>query len=210
MKHLKALRLAVSVALMTVAVIGSTVAQDGAVLLYEQNYRQLVGVSSADAPIFRHFYVAVEKSRGRKVTNRYVIVSPFETPLLRDGFSGSFFVDVTGPDRSAFASRIRDLYEQRDVKNRRIYLGLSAAPDAPAVGTFGSPKMTIGKLDLPRPGSTLSLVRFDINRWDVSDGVVSYDIKISYWGRPAPVLAPDPETVVAMASDQGAIRARSY
>lgn len=206
MKYLKMLRLAACASLMTVAVIGSTVARDGAVLLHEQNFRQVVGVSSADAPFFRQFYVAVQKSPRLRISDKDIIVSPFETPPLHNGFSGTFIVDVNEPDRSEFASRIRDLYAQSDAGNRKLYLGLAAAPDAPVVGTFGSSKMSIGNLDLPRPGYKLALVRFDINQWEVSDGVVSYDINISYWGRPAPVI----ETVVAMASDPMAIATVAY
>lgn len=205
MKHLKALRLTVCVALMTVAVIGSTVARDGAVLLHQQNYNQVVGVGSADAQFFRHFYVAVEKSARRTMTHRDVIVPPFETPPMRTGFSGTFVVDVTKPDKSEFASRIRDLYEQRDDANNWLYLGLSPATDYPAVAKFGASNMPIGKLDLPGPGSNLALIRFDINRWEVSDGVVSYDINVSYWGKPV----PRPETVVALAADADALPAVS-
>lgn len=193
MKHFKALRLAVCAALMTVAVIGSTVVRDEAVLLHQQNYRQFVGIGGNDAPFFRHFYVAVEKSRRRTITNRDIIVSPFETPPLRDGFSGTFIVDVTQPDRSEFAARIRELYKQRDPGGPRLYLGLAAAADNPGAPLPDLSKITIGKLELPRPGSTLALIRFDINQWEVSDGVVSYDINVSYWGKPA----PDPETVLA-------------
>lgn len=198
MKLFRALRSAVCVSLLTVAVVGSTVSRDAAVLLHEQNYQQLVSLSDADAPFFRHFYVAVQKSPRRKISEGDIVVSPFETPPLHDGFSGTFIVDLDAPDGSGFASRLRALYERREGADPGAYLGLAASPGDPVVATFGSPRLTIGKLDLPQPGSSLSLVRFDINQWKISDGVVSYDIRISYWGRPAPAAAP--ETVLAMAS----------
>ncbi len=194
MKFLMTFRLAICVQVMAVVIVGSTVAQNEAILLYEKNYNQGVGLGNIDAPSFRHFYDVIADSPQWNDASRDVIVAPFETPPLRDGFSGSFIFDAKAPDRSEFASRITDFDEQLDVEGLRLYVGLSAAPNDPAVGTFGSPETTLGILDSRLPGSTLEYLRFDINRWEVSGGVVSYDIDISYWGQPA----PSPETVVTM------------
>jgi hypothetical protein len=189
MTFLKTFTLAVCVQAMAVVIAGSTVVQDEAVLLYENNYNQGVGLGNTDAPSFRHFYDVVAKSPRRSKTGRDVLVAPFETPPLSDGFSGSFVFDTAAPDRSEFASRITDFVEQFDAEGLRLYVGLSAAPNIPVVSAFGSPETILGIHDSRLPGSTLEFVRFDINKWQVSGGVVSYDINISYWGQPA--ASPD-------------------
>ena len=186
MTLLKTLRLAICAQVMAVVLLGSTVAREDPILLYENNYLQGVGLSGTEAPLFRHFYHFTEKSPKRNKPAIETAVAPLETPPLRDGFSGSFIFDATAPDRSAFASRITDFEEQFDVEGLRLFVGLSAAPNISAVGAFGSSETTLGILDSRLPGSTLKFVRFDINKWQVSGGVVSYDIDISYWGRPAP------------------------
>ena len=186
MTFLKTFTLGVCVQAMAVVIAGSTVVQDEAVLLYEKNYNQGVGLGDSDAPSFQHFYDVVAKSPRRNNTGRDGLVAPFETPPLGDGFSGSFVFDTAAPDRSEFASRITDFVEQFDAEGLRLYVGLSAAPNIPAVSVFGSPETILGIHDSRLPGSTLEFVRFDINKWHVSGGVVSYDINISYWGQPAP------------------------
>jgi hypothetical protein len=191
MKFLTTFRLAVCVHVLAVAMVGSTVAQDEAVLLYETNYNQGIGLRDTDAPMFRHFYNASAKSSRRNDLSPDTIVAPFETPPLSDGFSGSFVFDTNAPARSEFAARITDFQEQLDVEGLRLYVGISAKQDNPNVDAFGAPETSLGILDSRLPGSKLEFVRFDINEWQVSAGVVNYDINISYWGHPA----LDPENV---------------
>ena len=166
-------------------VVGSTVTQEEAVLLYEKNFLKGVGFGESDAPQFRHFYHVSENSSKWNNSGGNVIVAPFETPPLRDGFSGTFIFDTVAPDRSEFASRITDFREQLDAEGLGLYVGLSGSPNEPIAGKFGSPERSLGIHDSRLPGSTLDYVRFDINKWQVSGGVVSYDVNISYWGRPS-------------------------
>lgn len=186
MTFLKTFKFAIWVPAVAVAIAGSTVAQDEAILLYETNYLQGVGLGETNAPKFRHFYEAIAKQSPKwNDTGDGIIVAPFETPPLSDGFSGSFVFDTTAPERSRFASRITDFDEQLEKEGLGLYVGLAAASSGVAVGKFGSPEKTLGILESKLPGSTLEYVRFDINKWEVSRGVVNYDVSISYWGQPA-------------------------
>ncbi len=194
----KALRLAMCVALVAIAAIGSSVTHEGPVLLHEQNYTRVVGFNGAAAPDFRNFYVAVEKSRWRKPTDKDFIALPFETPSLSDGFSGSFLVDANESLRGGLASHFDSLARQPGSENLQLYLGFT--PDAAATEAY---KIPIGKLDLPAPGARVALIRFDIKRWHMAGGVVSYDIGVSYWGRPA----SDTQTVLALAEDASPVGA---
>ena len=191
MKFLSTFRLAVCVHVLAIAMVGSTVAHDGAVLLYETNYNQGIGLRDTDAPMFRHFYNANAKTSKRNNAGGNIVVAPFETPRLKDGFSGSFVFDTIAPNRSEFAARITDYQEQLDTEGLRLYVGISAKQDDPELDAFGAPETSLGILNSRLPGSKLEFVRFDINEWQVSAGVVNYDINISYWGRPA----PDPENI---------------
>lgn len=186
MTLIKTFRLAICIPMVAVVLFSSTVAQDKTVLLHEKNYHQNVGISSDDAPFFRDFYVVIANSQRRTATSTDVIVAPFETPPLSDGFSGSFIFDANEPSRSEFASRVTHADKQTDADGLRLYVGLAPAPDDPVVATFDTPETTLGQLDALVPGSTLAFVRFDINEWRISGGVVSYDMNISYWGKPAP------------------------
>ena len=189
MKFLNTLKLVICVQVLAVAMAGSTVAQEEAVLLYQQNFNQGIAHSETDAPMFRHFYnvdTNVSKRNNKVAT---IAAVPFETPPLEDGFSGSFVFDTIAPDRSEFAARITDFREQLDFEGLRLYVGLSAKRDNPEADAFGAPETSLGIHDSSLPGSKLEFVRFDINEWHVSAGVVNYDINISYWGKPA----PDPE-----------------
>ena len=191
MKFLNTLKLAICIQVLAVAMAGSTVAQEEAVLLYQQNFNQGIAHSETDAPMFRHFYnLDTKKSKWNNKVARIASV-PFETPPLKDGFSGSFVFDTIAPDRSEFAARITDFKEQLDFEGLRLYVGLSAKRDNPEADAFGAPETSLGIHDSPLPGSKLEFVRFDINEWHVSAGVVNYDINISYWGRPA----SEPENV---------------
>ncbi len=186
MTLLKTFRLAVCFPVVAVVLFSSTVAPDKTVLLHEKNYHQNVGITSADAPLFRDFYVVIANSQRRTSSSKDVVVAPFETPPLSDGFSGSFIFDANEPSRSEFASRVTHSDRQTEADGLRLYVGLAPAPDDPFVATFDTPETTLGQLDALVPGSTLAFVRFDINEWRISGGVVSYDMNISYWGKPAP------------------------
>ena len=192
MKFLNTFRLAICVQVLAVAMAGSTVAQEDAVLLYQQNFNQGIAHSETDAPMFRHFYNFDTKVSKRANNGGKIAAVPFETPPLRDGFSGSFVFDTIAPDRSRFAARITDFKEQLDFEGLRLYVGLSAKQNNPEVDAFGERESSLGIHDSRLPGSKLEFVRFDINEWHVSAGVVNYDINISYWGQPA---SPDPEEV---------------
>jgi hypothetical protein len=193
---LNRLGLAVCAPSLALVVIGSTVAQDGAVMLHQQNYSETVAVGAADTPLARHFYVATANTQRWDQINAGVNSTPFQTPPLQNGFSGSFILDATATDRSEFAARIADLQSQPEQDGKRLYLGLAKASRS-ANGKEGiQPELTIGALDTPPDGSEIAFVRFDINEWEVSEGVVSYDIDVSYWGKHASVVLPD-ETVVA-------------
>lgn len=192
MKFLNTFRLAICVQVLAVAMAGSTVAQEEAVLLYQQNFNQGIAHSETDAPMFRHFYNFDTKASKRDNNGAKIAAVPFETPPLEDGFSGSFVFDTIAPDRSRFAARITDFKEQLDFEGLRLYVGLSAKRDNPETDAFGAPETSLGIHDSRLPGSKLEFVRFDINEWQVSAGVVNYDINISYWGQPA---SSDPEEV---------------
>jgi hypothetical protein len=198
---LNRLGLIISSPLLAATVFGSTVAQQGAVLLHEQNYSETIGLRDADSPIVRQFYVAAANSPrwdsiNRKASN--ISVAPFRTPLPGDKRAGPFILDTTAPDRSEFASRILELHTDAIDTEQGLYLGLAAANDDPKVATPVLPEFAIGTLDKPMAGSTLAFVRFDINEWEVSEGVLSYDIDISYWGKPAIDAAATDKTLMAM------------
>jgi hypothetical protein len=194
---LNRLGLAICTPLVGLAVIGSTVAQEGAILLDRQNYRETVGLGSAEMPRFSHVYVATANAPRWDRINADANVQPFRSPPLRDGFTGSFILDATAADRSEFAARILDFLNQPELDGKRLYLGLTTSPDS----TEGNPpirsEFRIATLDKPADGSKLAFVRFDINEWEVSEGVVSYDIDISYWGKQAS-SKPDEKTMMAM------------
>ncbi|HUU72417.1 MAG TPA: hypothetical protein VMW70_07315 [Burkholderiales bacterium] len=199
---LNRLGLVTSAPLMAFAIIGSTVAQEGAVLLHEQNYSETVGVGDANSPVFRQFYVAAENSPRWDRISRDISVAPFQTPQPGDARSGPFILDTTAPDRSEFASRILDSHSETGNDGPRLYLGLATASDDLDMKNPVFPELSIGTLDAPVTGSTLSFVRFDINEWEITDGVLSYDIDVSYWGKPATgaMGARAPKTLMAMGS----------
>jgi hypothetical protein len=191
---LNRLGLAICAPLVGLTVIGSTVAQDGVVLLHRQNYSETVGVGTATTPQVRHFYVATANAPRWDRINADADVTPFRTPPLRNGFSGSFILDATAADRSEFAARILDYQSQPEVDGKRLYLGLGTSADSADDNASIRSELTIGTLETPVDGSELAFVRFDINEWEVSDGVVSYDIDVSYWGK----QALSRETMMAM------------
>ncbi len=180
---LNRLGLAICTPAMGLAVIGSTVAQDGAVLLHRQNYSETVAVGSADAQQVRHFYVSTANAPRWDRINADADVAPFRSPPLRDGFKGSFVLDATAADRSEFAARILDFQNQPELDGKRLYLGLATSSGSADGNRPIQSELTIGTLETPVDGSKLAFVRFDINEWEVSEGVVSYDIDISYWGK---------------------------
>jgi len=197
MKFLNTLRLAVCALAIPVAMLGSTVAKDGAILLYQQNYNEAVSFSSADGPLLRDFYVVIANSPKSRFSGADggVIVAPFDTPSLSNRFSGSFIIDATAPDRSGFGSRMK-FDGKLAADTLRLYVGRSVAASDTDHRQSRSREAALAIVDSHLPGSTLAFVRFDINQWEVSESVVSYDIDISYWGQPA----PGPTTVAAIGS----------
>jgi hypothetical protein len=171
--------------------LSSTVAHDGAILLYQQNYNEAVSFSSADARSLRDFYVVIAGSARSTWSGAggRVIVAPFKTQSLSSKYSGSFVVDTTASERADVAST-----EKFDGKlaadTLRLYVGRAAADRDEAVHELTAREAALAIVDSRLPGSSLSFVRFDINQWEVSDSVVSYDIDISFWGRPAPETTP--------------------
>ena len=68
----------------------------------------------------------------------------------------------------------------------RLYVGRSAPANSPASHKKMFPReAALAIVDSLLPIRTLSFVRFDVKEWEVLDSVVSYDIEISFWGKPA-------------------------
>jgi len=194
MTFLKTLRLAVCALVLPVVVLGSTIAQDGAVLLFQQNYNEAVSFSSTDARLLRDFYVVIANSPKSNTAGNDVIVAPLQTPSLNRSFSGSFIVDATAPARFAAASDTTGFDGRIAADTLRLYVGRSASANAPVRPETDARDSAVELVNSRFPGSSLAFVRFDVKQWEVSESVVSYDIDISFWGRPA----PERKTVVAM------------
>lgn len=171
---------------LTVVLLGSTVAQEGAVLLYEQNYSEAVSFHSADAPLLRDFYVVLPKMPESNWNGSGgVIVTPFETPSLSERFSGSFIVDTTAPRESGVTLKPVGFDGKLAADTLRLYVGRSKTGTGPKIDDSRSRETALAIVDSKFPLSTLSFVRFDIKEWQVLDSVVSYDIDISFWGKRA-------------------------
>lgn len=184
MNFLKTLRLGVAISALPVVLISSTIGQNGAVLLYERNYSEAVSFSRTDAPLLRDFYVVLSDPDGNSKSRGKVMIAPLPTPSLGGKFSGSFIVDTTTLDRSRIALRTAALKNNSDTLE--LYVGRAGAADNPASDNTSFSKDTIlATVDSLLPIRTLSFVRFDVKEWEVLDSVVSYDIDISFWGRPA-------------------------
>lgn len=170
-----------------VVLLGSTVAEEGAILLYEQNYSEAVSFSRADAPLLRDFYVVIPNSTKTKWSGAGggVIVTPFETPSLSERFSGSFIIDTTAPKQSGVTLKPAGFDGKLAADTMRLYVGRSKANGAPEVRNSRERETALAIVDSKFPISTLSFVRFDIKEWEVLDSVVSYDIDISFWGKRA-------------------------
>ncbi len=167
-----------------VVLLGSTVAQEGAILLYEQNYSEAVSFSSADAPLLRDFYVVLPKMPESKWNGvGGVIIAPFETPSLSERYSGSFIVDTTLPKASGVTLQPAGFDGKLAADTLRLYVGRSKATGTPKVNDSRERETALAIVDSKFPISTLSFVRFDIKEWEVLDSVVSYDIDISFWGK---------------------------
>lgn len=186
MKILKTLRIAVCALAIPVVLLSSTAARDGAILLYEQNYNEAVSFSSADAQSLRDFYVVIANSPKSKWSGAggATIVAPFKTQSLSHTFSGSFIVDATAPDRRKTASAVK-FDGKLAADTLRLYVGRAPTDPNDIVHELTAREAALAIVDSRIPGSSLAFVRFDINQWEVSESVVSYDIDISYWGRPA-------------------------
>ena len=194
MTFLKTLKLAVCALALPVVMLSSTIAQGGAVLLYQQNYSEAISFSSTDATLLRGFYIVIANSPKSDGASNDIIIAPLETPSLSGSFSGSFIVNATAPARSAAASDVAGFDGRIAADTLRLYVGRSNSDSASLVDQFGSRDAALELVDSRFPGSNLAFVRFDVNQWEVSDSVVSYDIDISFWGQPAPEV----KTVVAM------------
>ncbi len=189
--------LAVCTPLVGISMISSTVGHGGAVLLHRQNYSETVSVGIAATPQLPHVYVATANAPRWSGINGGANVESFRSPPLQDGFAGSFILDATAADRSEFAARFLDFQKHPQRVGKRLYLGLGTAPDSPDGNSPLRSEVTIGTLDTPVDDSRIAFVRFDINEWEVSDGVVSYNIDISYWGRQASTELSE-NTIMAM------------
>ncbi|UCH46439.1 MAG: hypothetical protein JSU95_09895 [Betaproteobacteria bacterium] len=174
-----------------VVLFSSTVAQEGAVLLYEQNYSEAVSFSSADAPLLRDFYVVLSNSPETNWSDAGgVIVTPFETPSLSERYSGSFIVDTTVPKQSGVTLKPAGFDGKLAADSLRLYVGRSKTGTGPKVDDSRAREAALAIVDSKFPIRTLSFVRFDIKEWEVLDSVVSYDIDISFWGK----RASEPDT----------------
>jgi len=186
MNFLKTLRLGVASLALPVVLISSTVGQDGAILLYEQNYNEAVSFSSTDAHVLRDFYVVLANPNDKDDDRDQLVIAPVPTPSLSGKYSGSFIVDTATLNRSRVALQTAEFNEKNQADTLRLYVGRSAATARPASHNNLFPRETaLAIVDSILPIRTLSFVRFDVKEWEVLDSVVSYDIDISFWGKPA-------------------------
>ncbi len=175
----------VCVLTLPVFLIGSTIAQEGAILLYEQNYNEAVSFSSADAPLLRDFYVVIANAPESQWNNAGgdLIVTPFETPPLSGRYSGSFILNTTIPNLSRLWVQPAGFDGKLAADSLRLYVGRSETSDSLEADHSLARETALAIVDSKFPASTLSFVRFDIKQWEVMDSVVSYDIDISFWGK---------------------------
>ena len=186
MNFLKTFRLGVVALALPIILLSSGVGQGGAVLLYKQNYSEAVSFSKADAPLLRDFYVVLGNQPGKGKSRDKIVIAPVQTPSLSGKFSGSFIVDTATLNRSQVALQAADTSDKKHPDALRLYVGRSAPTDNPASRKKMFPReAALAIVDSLLPIRTLSFVRFDVKEWEVLDSVVSYDIEISFWGRPA-------------------------
>jgi len=186
MNFLKTFRLGVAALALPVVLLSSAVGQDGAVLLYKQNYSEAVSFSKTDAHLLRDFYVVLGNQPGKGKSHDQIVIAPVQTPSLSGKFSGSFFVDTATLNRSQLAVQRADSDNKKHADALRLYVGHSARADNPASDNkMFSREAALAVVDSLLPIRTLSFVRFDVKEWEVLDSVVSYDIEISFWGKPA-------------------------
>jgi hypothetical protein len=186
MNFLKTFRLGVAALVLPVVLLSSAVGQDGAVLLYKQNYSEAVSFSKTDAPLLRDFYVVLGNQAEKGVSPHKIVITPVQTPSLSGKFSGSFIVDTATLNRSHVALQYADSEQEKHADALRLFVGHSAPADSPASHNKMFPReAALAIVDSLLPIRTLSFVRFDVKEWEVLDSVVSYDIDISFWGRPA-------------------------
>lgn len=186
MNFLKTFRLGVAALALPIVLLSSVVGQDGAVLLYKQNYSEAVSFSKTDAPLLRDFYVVLGNQTGKDKSHDKIVIAPVQTPSLSGKYSGSFIVDTATLNRSQVALQTADSADKKHADALRLYVGRSAPADSPASHNNMFPReAALAIVDSLLPIRTLSFVRFDVKEWEVLDSVVSYDIEISFWGRPA-------------------------
>jgi len=185
MNFLKTFRLGVVALALPIVLLGSGVGQDGAVLLYKQHYSEAVSFSKTDAHSLRDFYVVLGNQPGKGKSRDKIVIAPVQTPSLSGKFSGSFIVDTATLNRSQVALQTADSSDKKHADALRLYVGRSAPADSPASHKKMFPReAALAIVDSLLPIRTLSFVRFDVKEWEVLDSVVSYDIEISFWGKP--------------------------
>ena len=186
MNFIKTFRLGVVALALPLVLLSSAVGQRGAVLLYKQNYNEAVSFSKTDAPLLRDFYVVLGNQAGKGKSHDQVVIRPVQTPSLSGKYSGSFIVDTATLNRSQVALQSGQSSDNKHADALRLYVGRSAPADSPASHKKMFPReAALAIVDSLLPIRTLSFVRFDVKEWEVLDSVVSYDIEISFWGRPA-------------------------
>jgi hypothetical protein len=185
MNFLKTFRLGVAAYALPVILLSSTVGQDGAVLLYKQNYSEAVSFSRSDAPLLRDFYVVLANSPKAKwhAISGDVVVAPFQTPSLSGRYSGSFIVDTTAPRQVRAALQPTGFDGKMAADTLRLYVGRSKSRHNNEVDQRPPREAAFALVDSRLPLSALSFVRFDIKEWEVLDSVLSYNIDVSFWGR---------------------------
>jgi hypothetical protein len=186
MKFLKALIRGICPLALPVALIGSTIAQEGAVLLHQENFNEVVSLSRTDAGLLRNFYVVLDNLADARLqgARESAVIAPFSTPSLSNYYSGSFIVNTAAPKHTEKMLMPAALAEDKQTKadTLQLYVGRANFENDRAVDDPRAPDVTLSVVGSRLPIDTLSFVRFDIKEWQVLESVVSYDIDISYWG----------------------------
>ena len=183
MMFIRGVKLGVCAAVIPVAMLGSTVAQSGAVLLHQQNYNEVVSFTTDDANALRDFYVVANVPHWQHDSD-ILAVAPLATPSLNRSFSGSFIVGTVAPLRTGLSSHAAGIRETIATNGMRLYVGRTASADKSTHAKPGYSEVALPIVDSIFPTDNVVFVRFDINHWEVAESVVSYDIDVSYWGSP--------------------------
>ena len=122
MNFLKTFRLGVAALALPIVLLSSVVGQDGAVLLYKQNYSEAVSFSKTDAPLLRDFYVVLGNQTGKDKSHDKIVIAPVQTPSLSGKYSGSFIVDTATLNRSQVALQTADSADKKHADALRLYV----------------------------------------------------------------------------------------